>query len=489
MNQVPKKEERELPVRIRAELNVEKWAIWQPANARTELRERVFERTIEAPDGSRVTAKLTVAPNIRGNLTTEDQRVYYALVKIWEEKGRNISYTPFSLRRLAAVLGRPWSKQTIQSLRDSLTRLRLTGFIWEQAFEDGSRKNRLGVLHPFTILDDLKIIDKKHDKHVTTEGGYFRFHDAVLKNLLANYSKPVLFNVVLSFKSEVAQVLYTHLDLVLADKANYERRTRELFEDLGLEGKDYHKPSVRKRRLEPAVKELQGKPLTTGLISRISLEPTKDGEDLKLVVRKGKAKVAPPPPSEPPSNVLAFPAPAEDPEAGAVALVKYFHQVFHGGDERYPSRKAIDQAGGILGRHGEEKSRHIITYSFNESKKTNFRPQSFGAILQYESRALRAYQEEAERSERDRARREQDRQREAAERRERELDEVAQQMWEILDEDERAQLDAQALASATSEDRGQYERARPGPSKRLLMMGIRLGYLRSQAQAIPNGVD
>ena len=82
----PKKEQSrfsDLPEKIRPELNIEKWAIWQPANARTELRERVFERTIEAADGSKVTAKLTVAPTTKGNLTTRDQRVYYALNVQW----------------------------------------------------------------------------------------------------------------------------------------------------------------------------------------------------------------------------------------------------------------------------------------------------------------------------------------------------------------------------------------------------------------------
>ena len=81
----PKKEQPQtpsLPERIRSELNVEKWSIWQPANARSGLlKERAFEREIELPSGNRVTAKLTVSPTTKGNPTTKDQRVYYALVK------------------------------------------------------------------------------------------------------------------------------------------------------------------------------------------------------------------------------------------------------------------------------------------------------------------------------------------------------------------------------------------------------------------------
>jgi hypothetical protein len=35
--------------------------------------------------------------------------------------------------------------------------------------------------------------------------------EAIIKNLLANHTKPVLFDVVLSFKSEITQILYTHI--------------------------------------------------------------------------------------------------------------------------------------------------------------------------------------------------------------------------------------------------------------------------------------
>src|SRR5512135_807653 len=45
------------------------------------------------------------------------------------------------------------------------------------------------------------------------------FHEQILRNLLANHTKPVHFDVVLSFQSEIAQILYTHLDLILVHPA------------------------------------------------------------------------------------------------------------------------------------------------------------------------------------------------------------------------------------------------------------------------------
>src|SRR5512135_3873100 len=311
----PKKEHPQapsLPERIRPELNIEKWSIWQPANARSgPPKERAIEREIELPSGSRVTAKLTVSPTTKGNLTTKDQRVYYALVKHWEERGRSADFTPLSLQRLARLLQMPWGQTTIDSLTASLFRLRLTGFIWEQAFEDKATGRVFSRLDTFHLLSELKIARIKDEGKVNKEVGYFRFHEAIIKNLLANHAKPVLFEVVLSFKSEIAQILYTHLDLILADKTSYERRTKELFEDLGLEGKEYGKVSARKRTLERALPELQGKPLTTGRITTARLEPTKDGGDFKLVVRKGKVRAEG---IEPLSNVIPFPLPLSDQE-------------------------------------------------------------------------------------------------------------------------------------------------------------------------------
>src|SRR5262249_1494274 len=146
----PKKDPSNLPERIRPELNVEKWSIWQPANARTgPPRERVFEREITLPNGNRVTGKLTDATPTKGDRTTRDQRVYYALVKHWGDRGRRSDFTPFSKKRLARHLRMPWNPSTSESLDASLLRLAGTFFIWEQSFEDKTTGRVLSLLDTF----------------------------------------------------------------------------------------------------------------------------------------------------------------------------------------------------------------------------------------------------------------------------------------------------------------------------------------------------
>jgi hypothetical protein len=464
-----------LPERIRPELNIEKWAIWQPANARTQvsLKERTFEREIQSPDGTKVNGKLTVTPTAKGDLTTEDQRVYYALVKIWEAKGRSNSYTSFSLRHLAKVLGRRrWGTQTIKSLRASLARLAMTGFTWDKTYEDGATKTRLKLQEMFHILDSLKTVYRERDGHMTTEAGYFRFHEAILKNLQVNYTKPVLFDVVLSFKSEIAQIIYTHVDLILADKTTYERRTRVLFEDLGLTGKEYAKLSVRTRRLEPALRELHGKPLTTGIITRAVLQKTKGGEDWKLIISKGRAGAALPAALE----VVPFAA-TRTATPDAEELVRYFHLVFHNTRDCSPVWKALDQATSLIARVGMEKARQIVDFAHREARATKFKVAAFGAILQYESRALKDF----EKSKQGRGRQQEPDRESKAKRAEADheqtIDAAITAYLDSLSAESKSKLDAEALAEAGEEQRTRYHRTIPF-CQSLLMAGVRRGHVR-----------
>ena len=112
--------------RIRPELNLEKWSIWQPAKSKNLLRPRLLQREITTAEGNKITAKVEIAPTTRGVLTTEDQKTLYALIKHWEEKGKSKNPTFFSLKGLAKLLKKRWGTNVIDSLTESLLRLRIT---------------------------------------------------------------------------------------------------------------------------------------------------------------------------------------------------------------------------------------------------------------------------------------------------------------------------------------------------------------------------
>jgi hypothetical protein len=122
--------------KIRPELNIEKWPLWKPASSKNPPRVRISEREITLPDGKKGRAKLTVGFTDKGDLTTEDQKTWYALIKDWEEKDRPEGLTSLSLRRLAKHLDRGWGTNVIDALTDSLRRLRVTPFSWENSYFD-----------------------------------------------------------------------------------------------------------------------------------------------------------------------------------------------------------------------------------------------------------------------------------------------------------------------------------------------------------------
>jgi hypothetical protein len=405
-----------VPERIRAELNLEKWAIWKPAKSKTQPTERKLRREYALEEGKKIIAEVEVGYTNKGELTTEDQKVYYGLVKIWEDAGRPNEVTPFSLKLISKTLKRGWGSNVIESLTGSMLRLRVTPLIWTNSFEDGLAKKTIEVLDPFNILSTLKIIRTKADGHVTKLAGYFRFDDHIMKNLQANLTKPVLFEVIIGFKTDIAVLLYPHLDLVLFDKTFYKRRTKDLFNELGLDGKAYRNRSDRKRALEPALKDLEYVPLTSGRIASITLEETADGKDFNLVIRKGKLvalpkinhyresssnPVAQTMSDTPPSSreVDSRPQPEQpahpvdhELDRQAKELVTHFYQVFHAGKRSHINYKSKGQAISLITQYGFEQSKYIVDFAHREAPKTNFDIQAFGGVIQYTSRALDEYE-------------------------------------------------------------------------------------------------
>jgi hypothetical protein len=391
------------PERIRAELNIEKWpAIWNPTHSKTRSRRHADSRTLErettALDGTRTVSKVTINPIAQlGDLTTDDQRTLYALIKHWEERGKVQHETPFSIRHLAKLLHKKgWGTNVIDAVTGSLERLRGTMLVWTRSYR--SKDQRVEDLETvyINILSKLKIIRRKVDGHVTTEAGYFQFDDHILKNLLQNYTKPFLYDVFIDIRGEIALKLYSYLDLIMADKNRFERCTRELFEDLGLMGESYRNPSKRKQNLQNAFAELTGIMLTTGVLKSATIERTKDGKDYKAVFQKTSRSEFLAEQVEPSTRFAAAePVVINDYSrqknpliAQAEEIVRHFHKTVHAVANHQPQLKETDQALTLLTQHGMEKARHIIEYAARKATETNFLMQHFGAVLSYASRAI-----------------------------------------------------------------------------------------------------
>ncbi len=402
---LPEEETPQKPKIVRPDRNLEKWPIWEPSNSRHAPKARLIQREIQLPDGSKAIAAVEVGFSNKGVLTTEDQKTCYGLIKIWEDLGRPTEPVTFSRQQLAKILKKSWGSKVNTALTGSLMRLRFTPFTWERSYYDNTSRETVERIDTFNILSELHLARRSTDGRTTREPSFFQFNDRMLRNLLSNFTKPVFLDTILSFQSEVAQLLYTHLDLVLSDKNHYERRSKELFEDLGIDGTSYRYVSKRAQILEPALKELQGKPLPTGTLREVTLEKTADGRDLKIVARKDrprgpkpgmKAKPVNPAPVVSVMSPAALPPTVAERETSAEALiqVRHFYQVFFKtGDTAHPTSREIAQAQDHLTRLGEEKSRYLVTFAYRESKRTDFAIQTYGGVLQYETRAIGEYED------------------------------------------------------------------------------------------------
>lgn len=282
---------------VRPELNLEKWStIWQPAHLLLPLQVRVSERQKNLKDGSIFLSRVEVSPSLRhGNLTTEDQKTFYALIRLWELKGKP-EVLVFSLRELANVLGKTWGTRNIELLKSSLLRLNATSLTWLNSYYDSTTKELYKNLSAFHILVNLDIAEKISHSGFNKQACSVRFHQLIERNLRNKYTRPVMFNIIVNLRSGIAQILYKYLEFVMHTREEYEEASKKLFEKLGFIGQDYGYASIRKRLLDKAIKELnsvlqdvsglgQGFPIPSGIVY-ITLEKTKDVLDWKIVCKK-----------------------------------------------------------------------------------------------------------------------------------------------------------------------------------------------------------
>lgn len=387
------------PEKIRVELNIEKWpAIWRPSKSKKAQKVRILEREFFC-EGGRNLARLEIGFTDVGTTTTEDQRMFYALIKLWEEKGKPNRPVYFSDRLLARILKKNgWGTNVIEAMGASLQRLRTTPLRWTRSYH----RNGTGRVYEeqtfFTFLENLKIATNREHGHITDQRGYFQFDPNIFSNLVNNFTKPLMLDEFFTLKTEIGQLLYTHADMVMADKTQYERCTKDLFLELGLllDNPSYRYASNRKQILQKPIAELQGKRLSTGLLRSLTLVRTKDGTDYKLVFVKTQEMFAAP--LELPTAAAAAESVAVDPQqqeirnrlqGEAEELVQFFHKTVHGmehGGE--PLGKELDQAAALIGRHGLEQSRYVVQFAFAKARETKFDIQHFGGILNYSTRAV-----------------------------------------------------------------------------------------------------
>jgi hypothetical protein len=358
-----------------------------------------MQREMTGDDGGKIISRVEVGYTQLGTLTTEEQKLLYVLIKLWEDAGKPDVQVFFSTRSLARMLKKKgWGTNVIHAITKSLRKLRTIPIEWVNSYFDKTKEGAVLVdRRPFSILGELRVVERSQDGAVNSSLGYFKFDDHILRNLQLNYTKPVCIEEFFKLKSEIAQLVYTHVDLIMNDKSRYERRSRELFDDLGLKNAEYEHMYERKRALEKAVKELDGIRLSSGILRSANVEKTNDGKDYKVVFSKAATLRIEVVAEETFEMLAASPvvinnySDRKDPlTEQAKELVRYFYRVFHSVDSHQPRSKETAQAFSLISQHGLEQAQSIVRFAHDEAAKTSFNVQHFGAILSYTSRALAA---------------------------------------------------------------------------------------------------
>lgn len=267
------------------ELNIAKFSsfIFAPSHSIALSKPRV-KNWVAENGNEKVLARIIVHSVDNTSLTTFDYKTWLALQKLWYEGKRTESGAIcLSLREVVRIMDISWGADTPGQIKNSLRRLRTVPITWQFSFFDNERKKYIQFEEPITLLEELRLW--MVDQETEESKSYFRINKYIDQNLSRNHTKPVLLEIAMGIRGELALLLYTFLDIIMADKWKWERRISELLkEDLNIQGK-YHWPADRKRLVERAIKQINTLPLSTGRIV-LDIQKTVDGMEYKLVAHK-----------------------------------------------------------------------------------------------------------------------------------------------------------------------------------------------------------
>ena len=391
------------------ETNFEKLPIWSPKPKRTTIF--TPSKTIELepeklPDGNLVNRRIEIVPSAKyGYPTTQTQEYWYAFQKLWHESSiKETGRIEFSRRQIIEdVLGKTYGRQTRRALDLSINQLGTTRFEFDYVIYDKEKDITHRELRKFHLIIEENLTEKKKQNEVVQERCFVVLHPLVVSNLRCGYFKPILLSVVSQLKSDVARLLYRKLDSQFSYYNKYEISTERFFREQGLEGKEYYKPSVRKRLLEKAIQELIKKPTSSGaVIAKYEFAKTADNKDWKLIVRASKGKqVSIPNKGFPVENkeVINVAEKVSDVEnhiphkpknddsqtvnAQAIELLRYFSAQFHDKEEEDYSQKSISSAKRAVAKYGLKPCKELVIFAKSETRKTNFNVAVFQGITKY----------------------------------------------------------------------------------------------------------
>lgn len=272
---------------VRNDLTLEKWEIFCPHKFKGKSREiiRHTKNGIET-----ATIGKTMNGDEIGVLTVQDGKIFYGLLKLWEKEGRPVDgKVGFSLSQLAREIGCFDSGNILKAISHHLAVLRGIPISIFVVNED--EKHITKIRKEFSLLSSVNIIERieKNSKQEHLAFSYVILNEVIVKSILAGEMKPLRWDILKILKAESAFLIYLKIDLILADKTNYELDLTSVSEICGL---SKNNPVWKNKQIiTKALKELLGKPLSHGRIIKAEIQPSQTPSGWKCVFMKGPQSI------------------------------------------------------------------------------------------------------------------------------------------------------------------------------------------------------
>ncbi len=276
----------QLPVKelVRSDLNLEKWEIF--ATRKHTGERKIIRKTACGPQT--VEIGLTVRGGKQYTLTAGEGKVFYTLLKKWEDAGKPTDRpVQFTMRSLCKELNINVSSGT-RHLKERLLNLTDIPIRFVECYETPAHTDTITTA--FHLLSQLKVFERRKKADGTIENYFgfseFKIHETIMDTILKKGMKPVRLDVIRTLKSDCAFILYRYLDLILFGKSKHEEDLLSIAKICDLQqGQRTRKV---KRTIEHALDELKGKDLTSGRIVIAEVLKSDTPSGWKISVIKGK---------------------------------------------------------------------------------------------------------------------------------------------------------------------------------------------------------
>ena len=274
----------------RPDLNMGKWAGWLFSSpwARDLHEPKTHVWTVKDDEKQRKASISVIPAKGRKRPTVTSQRVFLALIQVWEQMGMPPDgRVSFSARQIAYLLNWKWAgRKTAERIQEHLSILSSTTINWERSFVEGKEIQRL--------KEEMKIIDSKayltrekmEDQEFFRGQHSVRLSQEMVDNMISGVTKPINFHSFRAIENTTDAKLYSLLDTFLSEKTIWKRRAHGLIRnELEFDGERYESRRTRLAFLKERIKNLSGVELSNGVL-RLDYETTADKADYNLVARR-----------------------------------------------------------------------------------------------------------------------------------------------------------------------------------------------------------